>query len=321
MKTTDDYDSPWKDAIERYFPEFIQNYFPAAHRQIDWNQPYDFLEQELQAVVQDAEIGQRRVDKLVRVTLLSGRDEWIYIHIEVQSQAQQSFAERMFVYNYRLFDRYRRPIASLAVLADDNPDWKPVDYGFEALGCRHTLTFPVAKLLDYQNQEDELLGNPNPFALLTVAHLLTRKARRNMGARFDAKWKLIQLLYQHGWDKQRILNWFAVMDWMMRLPEDLERRLWHYTETLEENKRMRYVTSFERINMEKALQQELQKGRQEEAQSLLLRALRRRFGELPVAVVERVTETPADVIEHWFDLALDAQCLDDIFNDHDINRH
>jgi hypothetical protein len=28
--TPDDYDSPWKDAVERYFPEFIAFYFPDA---------------------------------------------------------------------------------------------------------------------------------------------------------------------------------------------------------------------------------------------------------------------------------------------------
>ena len=27
----DDYDSPWKDAIERAFPEFMEFHFPAAH--------------------------------------------------------------------------------------------------------------------------------------------------------------------------------------------------------------------------------------------------------------------------------------------------
>lgn len=31
----------------------------------------------------------------------------------------------MFVYNYRIFDRYDRPVASLAVLADDDPGWRP----------------------------------------------------------------------------------------------------------------------------------------------------------------------------------------------------
>ena len=28
MDTPDDYDSPWKDAVEHYFPEFIAFYFP-----------------------------------------------------------------------------------------------------------------------------------------------------------------------------------------------------------------------------------------------------------------------------------------------------
>ena len=49
----DDYDSPWKEAIERYFPDFMHFYFPAAHARIDWNQPYLFLDQELRSVVHD----------------------------------------------------------------------------------------------------------------------------------------------------------------------------------------------------------------------------------------------------------------------------
>ncbi|MBV5346093.1 MAG: hypothetical protein JZU63_11585, partial [Rhodoferax sp.] len=64
----DQYDTPWKEAVERYFPEFIDFYFPHAYRQIDWIQGYTFLEQELQAITQDAELGKRYVDKLVRVT-------------------------------------------------------------------------------------------------------------------------------------------------------------------------------------------------------------------------------------------------------------
>jgi hypothetical protein len=98
----DDFDSPWKEAVERYFPEFMAFYFPAAHVRIDWSLGYEFLDQELRAVVQDAELGKRLVDKLVRVTRLSGAEDWIYLHLEVQGNRQAAFAERMFVYNYRL---------------------------------------------------------------------------------------------------------------------------------------------------------------------------------------------------------------------------
>ena len=97
----DQYDSPWKEAIEHYFPEFMKFYFPDAYAAIDWSKEHVFLDQELRAVVQDAELGTRFVDKLVRVTELSGDEPWIYIHVEVQGTRQAEFAQRMFVYNYR----------------------------------------------------------------------------------------------------------------------------------------------------------------------------------------------------------------------------
>jgi hypothetical protein len=113
----DDYDTPWKEAVDHYFPEFMAFYFPEAHAQIDWDQPYRFLNQELAQVVQDAELGKRLLDRLVEVAMRGGGAAWVYIHIEVQGQFDAAFAERLFVYNYRLYDRYRRPVATLALLA------------------------------------------------------------------------------------------------------------------------------------------------------------------------------------------------------------
>ena len=125
MDSPDDYDSPWKEAVESYFPEFIEFYFPEASGQIDWARGHVFLDQELRAVVQDAELGKRFVDKLAKVALRDGSERWVYVHLEVQGSAQAEFAERMFVYHYRLFDRYRQPVASLALLADTTTSWRP----------------------------------------------------------------------------------------------------------------------------------------------------------------------------------------------------
>jgi len=49
--SNDQYDSPWKEVIERYFPEFMAFYFPDAHAEIDWSKEHVFLDQELRAVV------------------------------------------------------------------------------------------------------------------------------------------------------------------------------------------------------------------------------------------------------------------------------
>jgi len=53
-----------------------------------------------------------------------GDDAWVLAHVEVQGREISNFVKRMFVYNYRIFDRYDRAVASLAVLSDERTGWK-----------------------------------------------------------------------------------------------------------------------------------------------------------------------------------------------------
>lgn len=115
---TDDYDSPWKETLERYFPAFLAFFFPAAHADIAWERGHRFLDKELQQVVRDAELGRRWADKLVQVTTRDGGEDWLLVHVEVQGRREVGFAQRMFSYNYRLFDRHARTVVSLAVLGE-----------------------------------------------------------------------------------------------------------------------------------------------------------------------------------------------------------
>lgn len=105
--------------------DFILFFFPQAHAEIEWSRGRELLDKELQKVVKDAEIGQRLVDKLVKIYRTGGEEAWVLIHVEVQSQEESDFAERMFTYNYRIFDRYKRSVASLAVLGDERTNWRP----------------------------------------------------------------------------------------------------------------------------------------------------------------------------------------------------
>lgn len=43
--------------------------------------------------------------KLIKVAALDGIETWVLIHVEVQGEPEDSFAERMFTYQYRLRDR------------------------------------------------------------------------------------------------------------------------------------------------------------------------------------------------------------------------
>ena len=176
-ETQANYDSPWKEALEQYFEAFLAFFFPQAHREIDWEYGYEFLEQELQQIVGEAELGRRFVDKLVKVWKQTGEETWVLIHIEIQSQVDKEFTKRMYTYNYPIFDfdRYDKQVASFAVLGDSQKSWRPKEYSYELWGSRASLEFPIVKLLDYETNWNELEVSDNPFAVMVMAHLRTQR--------------------------------------------------------------------------------------------------------------------------------------------------
>jgi hypothetical protein len=312
----DDFDNPWKAMLEHAFPELMAFYFPDAYARIDWACEHVFLNTELRKIVRDAESGKRSADALVRVTLLDGTEQWVYLHLEVQGQPASDFAQRMFIYNYRLYDRYCRPIASFAVLADKNAGWKPGGFDLEQLGCTHRFRFPVVKLLDFADRLEALEADANPFALITAAHLYTARTRHDPQARYGFKRRLVRLLYRHGWDRQRILDLFAVIDWMMRLPDPLEQALWNEIQTIEGERKMAYVTSVERLAVQRGLQQGEEKGRVEGQAELVARLLTKRFGPLSAETQARLAQATSDQLERWGERLLDADSLEGVFDDH-----
>ena len=168
-----DFDNAWKEALEALFEPFMAFFFSDAHGDIDWSRRHEMLDKELQQITPESEQGRRVVDKLVKVWRKNGEDEWVLIHIEVQSQPDSNFAKRMYVYNYRLFDRYNRKVASFAILGDDRSGWRPHQFGYELWGTKAGIEFATAKLLDYAADEPALEANPNPFAVVVLAHLKT----------------------------------------------------------------------------------------------------------------------------------------------------
>jgi hypothetical protein len=111
-----DYDSPWKEMLDSYFPAFMAFFFPEAHADIDWTRGYESLDTDLQQIVRDVALGTRLADKLMQVWRRDGVEQMVLVHTEIQGNREADFARRMYVYNYRLFDRYDRPVVRLAVL-------------------------------------------------------------------------------------------------------------------------------------------------------------------------------------------------------------
>jgi hypothetical protein len=287
VENSSDFDNPWKEAISLYFQPFMRFFFPNIEEEIDWERGYEFLDQEFQQVVREAETGKAYTDKLVKVWKRNGTEIWVLVHIEVQSQAQEEFAERMFIYNYRIYDRYKKPVVSLAILADEREAWRPDRYREELWGWYVEMEFPTAKLLDYAERSSELEESSNPFAVIVAAHLTTQETRRDGMGRYEGKLRIAKSLYRRGYTRRDILELFRLIDWMVNLPKATEQQFLSEIQRFEEENQMPYITSVERLARQEGI---LQQRRED-----VLEVLEVRFGEVPPQIVQKVNfiEDPA----------------------------
>ena len=250
-----DYDSPWKEALDHYFERCLAFFFPRVHAEIDWARGFEMLDKELQPIVRRSRHGRQYVDKLVKVYLKSGEERWILVYVEVQASREGGFPERMYVYNTRLFDRYGHEVISLAILADDDPAWRPNRYETARWGFRTLTEFPVVKLLDYAPQYEELEADPNPFAMVVLAHLKALETRRSPAERYTWKVRLVKGLYGRGMDPEDERRLFRFIDWVLELPEPLEERFKAENDALQKEKHMPFMDIYERTGMQKGLLQ------------------------------------------------------------------
>jgi len=318
---SDDYDSPWKEAVETFLPECLAFFFPQAYVAIDWTRGHTFLDQELRQVQREAERGRQVVDKLVQVYRLDGTDTWVLVHIEVQSQAEVDFAQRMFTYYYRLLDRFDHPIVSVAILGDERPTWRPDRYVTDLWGYGVQFTFRSIKLLDYRAHLSQLEDSRNPFATIVLAHLQAQQTRQDPRARLQAKLQMLRRLYGQGYNREQIIGLFRFIDWLLALPPALAEQFWDEVAILEQEEKMPYITSVERIGIEKGLEQGRQEGRQEGLEQGLRQglldgialALKIKFGAASAEILLEIQALSSlDAIRAVYTQIETAQTLDDV---------
>lgn len=300
-RPNDEFDVPWKDILESYFPEFLAFFLPVAYDGIDWKRGFEFLDKELSRITRESQVGDRRMDKLVKVWKRDGVEFWVLIHIEIQGDRKVSFAEGMYVYHYRAYDLYQVPVVGLAILADEEAGWRPSEFSYDLWGTKQTYQFTAIKLIDYL--EVELEKSANPFAIVTLAHLQAKKTKHQTEDRYKEKRRLIYKLYEHGFDKQRVIDLFRFVDWVLRLPKALDDQLRVEIVAFEENQKMPYISSVERFGIQKG-----------EA-TILTRQLQRRFGIVPDWVNQKIAEASTTFLEEWSLRFVDAKSLDDVFSD------
>ncbi len=167
-------DTLWKAILENVFDDFLRFFFPDADEQFDMSKGFQFLDKELNQLFPAEELKEpKSVDKLVKVFTHSGKEQWMLLHIEVQGYLDKHFSERMFIYFYRIFERYRKPVTAIAILTDNYKSFRPSAFHYDFMGTSFTYTFNMYKIRD--QDEKQLLDNPNPFAMIVCIVLLALK--------------------------------------------------------------------------------------------------------------------------------------------------
>ncbi|MCW5933758.1 MAG: transposase [Fimbriimonadia bacterium] len=313
------FDSPWKEALEFYFYEFLGLCFPQVYALIDTQRDPVFLDKELQELFPQSQTNRLIVDKLVKVFAAEGDELWILIHVEVQSQQTAQFPERMWYYYATLKIHYRKPTISLAVLTDSNPRWRPDSHEEELGGCKSRLDFPMVKIIDYENRTDELIDSSNPFSVIILAHLEALKTKNSFDLRFESRWRLTRMLYERGYTKEQVRQLYRFVGWLLELPEDLTEVFKMRLHTYEEETKMPYIVDTERLAIKEGLtkgrkeglQKGLQKGLYKEAHDALIDVLTARFGRIPADIRKQLKENrDLETLRKWRKIALTAPSID-----------
>ena len=162
----------WKGILEDVFDDFLRFLNPNAETLLDLDRGFEFLDKELEQVFppEGDEYSPKVIDKLVKVFTRIGKEEWVMVHVEVQEQYRQDFAQRMFTYFYRILDKYQKPITAYAIFTDSISKTRPNSFEIEFMGTSLSYKFNTYKIASQNN--DELQASSNPFAMV----VLTAKA-------------------------------------------------------------------------------------------------------------------------------------------------
>lgn len=214
-------DNLWKSILEDVFEDFLKFFFPDADELFDYSRQFEYLDKELEQLFppEKDQYAPRYVDKLIKVYTKAGKEEWILVHVEVQGYQDHLFADRMFTYYYRIWDKYRQRTTAVAILTDENKNFRPTRFEQSFLGTKLVFEFNSFKILD--QSEDALSESDNLFAqvILTVMTALRAKSLDDEDL-FSLKVQLARRLFSKQIPKYKIGKLMIFLKFYIRLESD-----------------------------------------------------------------------------------------------------
>ncbi len=275
----------------------------------------------------DEALRERHTDLLYSLKL-EGRDARIYVLFEHQSSGDPWMPLRMLRYMLRIWEGCiadgvtALPVIIPVVLHHSGAGWRAPTQ-FEALfdlppgAAEFTPHFRFA-LDDLDTQSETELGDrkASAFTRLVLSALQQSRSERDLGQLLRGWSELIRDLQRESGGARALR---LVIRYLFEVRGAAEFASVDTTASEidpgNEDAMETIAQMLESRGLQRGLQQGLQEGRQEGQRELLLRLLRRRFGELPAEAQARVAAAEGPQLERWADQLLLARDLDDVFSE------
>jgi hypothetical protein len=215
------YDKYWKEALTQFLKPFTQFFLPQLHDEIDWSIAPQFLEKELFSA-KNLKKPKKEVDKLIKVRLKNGVEQWIFVHIEFQTSGEAVICLRMYEYYQLIRETYGQEIVALVIYTGSNVPKKHDVYESEHFGTKITYNFNSYAVI--KQNEDELLANDNPFAMIVLANYYVLKTKDDQERRYEFKQKLYELAQNRNYNLEELSKLLIFVGELMKLTPLLEKK-------------------------------------------------------------------------------------------------
>lgn len=280
-------DSIWKEIIDDLLQDAMAFFFLPYHQRIDWSQGYEILDKEMVEISEAEGLEKQSADKLFKVKLLDGKEEYWLLHIEIQGYPDNGFAVRVQRYNWLIRSKYKQTIVrSFAILTDPDPKFRPQGVEIRDVDYVEIFKFPTVKVLDYRKYWYEMQDSANPFALVVMAHLQALKLKNRPIELKEAKLQLVRLLFERGYDCEFVIKLLRFIQWLVQLPENLEEEFQVDLTKLKGVENVEIVTNYEIVLQKRA--------RQQGFLEVLIPLLEGRFGAVEPSLQDRLKDLSAD---------------------------
>ncbi|WP_153722812.1 RpnC/YadD family protein [Sporosarcina cascadiensis] len=160
----------------------------------------------------------------MKVYLKEGGEQWILIHIEVQGVNEEDFSKRMFQYFYRIFDRYEKKIAALAIMTSPYKNNYPKSFQYDFFCTTLNYKYTICKVFDYD--DDMLRHSDSLFSKIILAAKYLYKTDNEEQKRYVFKSQLMrELIRNQSYSRLSVQAVLHFVDYLLKLPKELEQQL------------------------------------------------------------------------------------------------